>query len=164
MELAIVSDTHIPSRAPDIPDWVRDRVRNADHTIHAGDFVSGEAYEMFETLTDGNLTAVQGNMDTLPHDLSPVETLDLERVTFVVTHGTGSPAGYHDRVTSIIREHAGDDAVGIAGHTHQPEDTVIDGIRLLNPGSATGAPPAPGVSMMTAEVTAGHLEVTLNER
>lgn len=38
MEVALISDTHIPSRASEVPSAFAERVRAAEHTIHAGDF------------------------------------------------------------------------------------------------------------------------------
>jgi len=42
MELAILSDTHVPGQADALPDAFRERVREADHVIHAGDFGSAD--------------------------------------------------------------------------------------------------------------------------
>ena len=163
MRVAILGDTHVPSRANRIPDWVGEEIRRADHTIHTGDFDSPSAYERVADLTDGELTAVRGNMDPADADLPKTATITLEDVTFVVSHGTGSPAGWHDRVAETVREEAGPDAVGIAGHTHEVTDETVDGVRLLNPGSATGASPADRETMYVAEIEEGDLELELLE-
>jgi putative phosphoesterase len=163
MEIAIVSDTHVPSRIARIPDWVRDRLRTADHVVHAGDFDSADALATVEDVAS-DLTAVSGNTD-VALGLPAVETVTLGGVEFVVTHGTGSPVGYEDRVAETVREHAGPGpTVGVAGHTHRVLDTTADGLRLLNPGSATGAPPATRVTMLTATAEDGALSVTVHER
>jgi putative phosphoesterase len=161
--VALVSDTHIPTRASEVPEPFAGRMHDADHVIHAGDFVSREAFDAVEHLAGGALTAVEGNMDR-GLDLPGVATVTIGGVTFVVTHGTGTPAGYEGRVTSAVREHADADAVGVAGHSHDVLDTVHDGIRILNPGSVTGAPPAEATTMMTATVADGEVDVTLHER
>jgi predicted phosphodiesterase len=57
-----------------------------------------------------------------------------------------------------------DGAAPTVGHTHAVVDDTVDGVRLLNPGSATGAAPADRTTMMTAEVTDGDLSVALHER
>lgn len=160
--IAIVSDTHVPSRADSIPEWVADQIRAADHTIHAGDFDSEDAYETIRDLAGGDLTAVRGNMD--PFDLPRVETLVVEKVTFVVTHGTGARHDYEERVAEIVRENrdAGT-TVGVSGHTHEVMDVEVGGLRLLNPGSATAAAPATRETMMAATVEGGNLSVTVHE-
>lgn len=161
MQVAIVSDTHVKSRAAELPDWVRERLRAADHVIHAGDFDSRPALEEIRSLAD-DLTAVGGNMDRAL-DLPAVATVDLGGVRFVVTHGTGPDDGYETRVAATVADHAVADrqTVGVSGHTHGVLDTTVDGYRLLNPGSATGAWPAQEATMMVAEVADGDLDVTV---
>lgn len=176
--LAILADTHVPTRAHAIPGWVADEIRRADHTIHAGDFDSKRAYDRIVDLADGDLTAVRGNMDPATLDLPNTATVDLDGATIVVTHGTGSPAGWHDRVVETAREETGPstDPIAVAGHTHEVVDTTVDGdeqrssgsrtasgdgVRVLNPGSATGASPADRATMFVATVDEGRLDVDL---
>jgi len=162
MDVALISDSHIPSRATRIPNAFRERIRDTDHVIHAGDFDSkGALADMREMASE--LTAVHGNMDP-GVGLPSVRTVELEGVEFVVTHGTGSPRGWEERIASTVREHTTtDDAVGVAGHTHEVTDTMYEGIRLLNPGSVTGASPASRTTMMTATVGNGDRDVTVHE-
>jgi len=162
MELALVSDTHIPSRAREIPEQFVELIRTADHVIHAGDFDSKGAVSTLNELAT-ELTAVAGNMD--PHVGFPqVATLTVEGVEFVVTHGTGPKHNHTQRVfDTVVEEAKTDTPVGVTGHTHELLDTEIDGVRLLNPGSATGAAPAKRTTMMTATVEAGEITVTVHE-
>lgn len=161
--LAIVSDTHIPSRARAISDWVEAEIEAADRVIHAGDFVSSEALATIRDLADGDLTAVTGNMDR-GLSLPPTATLEVAGHTVVVTHGTGSPAGYEDRVRSTARDATEEPvSIAVAGHTHEVLDSPGD-IRILNPGSATGAAPASEVSMMRATVTRESVDVAVLRR
>jgi hypothetical protein len=159
--IAIVSDTHIPSRATEIPDWVREQIASADHVVHAGDFDSEPAYESVSDLA-ADLTAVSGNMDPVSLGLPDVATLSVDGVDFVVTHGSGPIQGYEERVAAIV-EDENPDAIGIAGHTHQVMNKEVDGVRILNPGSATGASPAKTVSLVVAEVEDGDVNVTIHE-
>lgn len=161
--LAIISDSHIPERASELPDPFRERIRSADQVIHAGDFTSDDVLTEIESLADGHLTAVYGNMDPRNLALPAVDTLTTEGVTFVVTHGTGTLEGYEERVTGIVREEADENAIGIAGHTHEVLDTTREGIRLLNPGSITGAPPASRATMMIVDVDDRDVKVTVQE-
>ncbi len=168
MRVAIISDTHVPSRAVGIPAWVRDEVRAADHTIHAGDFDSREAYETVVDLA-AELTAVRGNMDPpmADGDLPEVASVDLDGVRFVVTHGTGALDTYRERVEGVVRAEADDHdgpVVGVSGHTHQLTDERLDDLRLLNPGSATGADPAMRTTMLVVRCSDGAYEVSAEER
>jgi putative phosphoesterase len=162
MELAILSDTHVPGRASGIPDWVRERAEAADHVIHAGDFETPAVVDQVRSLAAGAFTGVRGNIDPASVDLPAVATVECGGVEFVVTHGTGDRIGYEDRVAAVVKEHGGPDAVGVAGHIHEHLDEVHDGVRLLNPGSATGADPATETTMLTATVDDGDLDVTLH--
>ncbi len=157
MRVAVLADTHIPSRAAALPKWVQTELTAADHVIHAGDFDSTATYEQIRELAT-DLTAVRGNMDP-GLGLETVVTRQLAGVDFVVTHGTGSPRQYETRVQTIVtQQHPG--AIGIAGHTHELLDTTVDGTRLLNPGSATGADPADRATMYRLAVSDEAVHVT----
>lgn len=162
-EIAVLSDTHVPSRADSMPQWVETRLRDADHVLHAGDFDSASAYDRVYDLADGNLTAVAGNADPLSLEVPDVATAEFGGVRFVVAHGHGGGlATYTDRVARIVRENGGD--VGVSGHTHELADRTYDELRLLNPGSATGAAPADVTSMLVVTVEDGDVAVTVEKR
>jgi len=156
MQVALVSDSHVPDRADEVPDEVLNACEDADTTAHAGDFVSQDAYDAFEAT--GELVSVRGNMDSVPN-LPRDDTFTAGGVEFVVTHGTGAPIGYEDRVAETARSESGEGAVAVCGHIHEVVDEVHDGIRLLNPGSCTGAPPADRATMMLVEAEEGGIDV-----
>ncbi|WP_254767336.1 metallophosphoesterase family protein [Salinilacihabitans rarus] len=181
MELALISDTHVPERATSIPEPFRERIAAADHVIHAGDFETPDVLEEVRDLAS-DLTAVHGNADPAGIGLPAVADVAVDGVTFVVTHGTIDPvesAVYgHDGLvmrdddwlnaiadTARARTRAwdGEGIVGIGGHSHRVEDEVHDGVRVLNPGSATGAEPAEVATMMTVDVDDGAVDVTVHE-
>ncbi|MFW5896076.1 MAG: metallophosphoesterase family protein [archaeon] len=162
MNVAIVSDSHVPARAAAIPDWALDRMREAEHVIHAGDFDSSKALADVRGVAP-RLTAVAGNMDPRSLGLPDVTSVTLGGVEFVVTHGSGPRRNYRQRVADVVAENATQESfVGVSGHTHNVLDETIDGVRLLNPGSVTGASPASEATMMTVEATDGALEVTVH--
>ncbi len=163
MEIAIISDTHIPSREKRIPEPFEDRIEHAEHVLHAGDFDSTEAFADQQALAE-TLSAVRGNTDP-GLGLPKVQTVTVGGVEFVLTHGTGPASGYERRIARTVAEYADDPerAVGIGGHTHEPMDTARDGIRLLNPGTATGAAPGGAATMLTGTVADGELDLRLHE-
>ena len=161
MDVALISDSHIPSREHEIPPSFRERIEVADHVIHAGDFDSkGALADIRHMATE--LTAVSGNIDP-QIGLPERATVELGGVRFVVTHGTGPHRGWADRVATAVREAADSSAVGVAGHTHELVDTGYEGVRLLNPGSVTGASPADSPTMLTATVEDGSIDVAQHE-
>ena len=179
MVLAILSDTHIPGQAEQIPEEFRGHIEAADHVIHAGDFGSKEALAALQKRS-ATLTAVFGNADPGDIDLPAVASITVSDVTFVVSHGMinfvqravssseGVVFNREDWIDAIIdtakaRAETDGPVVGIGGHTHHVEDETHDGIRVLNPGSATGVGQADGTAtMMTAEVSGDVLDVTVH--
>ena len=159
MRVALVSDSHVPGRAGGIPKEVLEACEDADMTAHAGDFTSTEAYEAFDAT--GELVSVRGNMDRVS-GLPGTETFVAGGVEFVMTHGTGSPAGYEDRVAEAALSES-EDAVAVCGHTHEVMDKVHEGVRLLNPGTCTGAPPGDRATMMLVEAEEGSLDIDVVE-
>lgn len=161
MRVAIVADTHLPSRVQTMPDWIEDLLSGADRTIHAGDFDTPQAHFDVAVMAGGELTAVVGNMDARL-GLPRVATLDAGDVRFAVTHGDGhgTAAAYRRHLVEMARARDADIAVG--GHTHRVLDEVIDGIRVLNPGSATGADPASAPTAMMVDCDAGDCTVTVH--
>jgi putative phosphoesterase len=155
--VAILSDTHLP--AATLPEWVADALEAADHTIHLGDFLTARAHFELRVLAGGEMTAVRGNRDP-GLSLPAVATVDVGGGRFVCTHGNdlGRGEASERALVDLATEH--DAAVAVAGHTHRVLDTVRDGVRLLNPGSATGAPPAEAASILVADCRDGDLTVT----
>jgi hypothetical protein len=162
MRVAILSDTHVPGRVRSVPEWVREEVRAADHAIHAGDWDAPETLALFADLSAGAFTGVRGNVDPPGIDLPRVGTVTLGGVAFVVTHGDGFRPDYRVGVAERARAHADDAAdtvVGVAGHTHQYVDATVDGVRVLNPGSATGNRTRAGATMIRATCADGEIDV-----
>ncbi len=163
--IALVSDSHIPSRASEIPSWVVENIKKSDYTIHVGDFDSKEAFKDFQQIS--NLVCISGNMDSFSTNLPDVNSLEIEGVQFIITHGTGPSRTYKNRVRDLVGNQANIDkynVIGIAGHTHEIMDTVVDGVRILNPGSCTGAAPATSTSMMSVRVEKREVNVDVLEK
>lgn len=53
--------------------------------------------------------------------------------------------------------------VAVGGHSHRVVDDTHEGVRVLNPGTVTGADPGPRTTMMTLEAEDGEVDVTLHE-
>ncbi|KAB7512567.1 YfcE family phosphodiesterase [Halosegnis rubeus] len=184
MEIAVVSDTHIPTRETEIPGPFRERIAAADHTVHAGDFETRAVLDDLRDLAT-DLTAVYGNIDPADIGLPAVADFRAEGVHLVVSHGTLNPveaAVHQTDATTIgsgsevyraaiadtarVRARAWtseDTVVGIGGHIHEVVDEEFEGIRVLNPGSVTGADPAERPTMLTLTLDSGDVDVTLHE-
>ena len=155
MRLLLISDTHVPKRARDLPARVWDEVDAADVVVHAGDWVAPELLDELENRS-ARLVACWGNNDgpALRVRLPERADVTLAGVRFTVVHETGAAAGRDARMSRLYP----DTQVLVFGHSHIPSDTSTEtGLRLLNPGSPTDRRRQPFCTYMTAHVDDGAL-------
>lgn len=132
MLIGLISDTHIPDRARQIPQNVIDAFSDVDLIIHAGDLTSLEVIEELEKTAQ--VMAVQGNMDRVNGiDLPKAKTLEAEGLKIGVVHGEVYPRGDTQQLVYLAKELNAD--ILISGHSHQPKIEQTDGVLLINPGS-----------------------------
>lgn len=132
MLIGLISDTHIPDRARQIPQNVIDAFSDVDLIIHAGDLTSLEVIEELEKTAP--TMAVQGNMDRVNGiDLPKAKTLEAEGLKIGVVHGEVYPRGDTQQLVYLAKELNAD--ILISGHSHQPKIEQTDGVLLINPGS-----------------------------
>jgi putative phosphoesterase len=154
--LLILSDTHLPKRAKDLPAAVWEEVDAADLVIHAGDWVDVSLLDALEQRAR-RLVGVHGNNDhgVLRERLPEVARVELEGLRFGVVHETGPAQGRERRCSERYPELD----VLVFGHSHIPWDTTTPtGLRLLNPGSPTDRRRQPFCTYLTAVVDAGRLD------
>ncbi|MBG0568962.1 metallophosphoesterase family protein [Actinoplanes aureus] len=161
MRLVLISDTHVPKRARDLPGPLWAAIDDADVVIHAGDWVDVSLLDAL-TARSARLIACYGNNDgrELRERLPEIAYADLDGVRLAVVHETGPAAGREQRSAARFP----DVDLLVFGHSHIPWDTVApSGLRLLNPGSPTDRRRQPFATYMTASVDAGALTgVTLH--
>jgi putative phosphoesterase len=155
MRLVLTSDTHLPSRAPDLPAALWAAIDHADVVVHAGDWTSEELLDRLLERS-ARLVGVFGNNDygALRERLPEVARVELGGVRFAVVHETGAKEGRERRADLAYP----DTDVLVFGHSHIPWDTVSPrGLRLLNPGSPTDRRRMPRATFLTATVDEGAL-------
>lgn len=161
MRLLLISDTHLPKRARDLPAPVWAAVDAADVVFHAGDWVDEAALDALAARSR-RLIAVYGNNDGpgLRARLPLVARETLDGVRFAVVHETGPATNRETRCAAAYP----DTDVLVFGHSHIPWDTTAPtGLRLLNPGSPTDRRRQPYATYMTATLRDGALaEVELH--
>jgi len=151
--LLLLSDTHVPARARELPRAVWDEVDAADVVVHAGDWTSVELLDLVERRA-ARLVAVCGNNDhgALRERLPGVARVEIESVRIAVVHETGGKEGRERRMDAAYP----DVDVLVFGHSHIPWDsTTPRGLRLLNPGSPTDRRRQPHATVMRATLDAG---------
>jgi hypothetical protein len=137
LRLAILSDTHIPTRLADIPAKVYEVCGDADLVLHAGDHVRPDVIADLERVAA--VKAVQGNMDGpdlahLPERLS----MDLEGFRVCMAHGSGAPFRLEKRVLSWFDDC--DPDIVVFGHTHTYMEKTAGDTLILNPGAVSARP------------------------
>ncbi|MFD9130282.1 metallophosphoesterase family protein [Kitasatospora sp. NPDC059571] len=155
MQLLLVSDTHVPSRARRLPDDLLAAIATADAVVHAGDWTDTDTLDLLESLSR-RLIGVHGNNDgpALRARLPETARADLGGLRLGVVHETGPAQGRERRCA----ERFPDLDVLVFGHSHIPWDTTTArGLRLLNPGSPTDRRRQPFCTYMTAQVQDGRL-------
>ncbi|MGV9698662.1 metallophosphoesterase family protein [Streptomyces sp. NPDC003470] len=156
MRLLLMSDTHLPKRARELPAPLLAEIPRADVVLHAGDWVDTDTLDLLEARSR-RLVAVYGNNDGpgLRARLPEVARADLGGLRFGVVHETGAAQGREARCAARFP----DLDVLVFGHSHIPWDTTArTGLRLLNPGSPTDRRRQPYCTYMTATATGGRLE------
>lgn len=129
----MLSDTHIPNAAVDMPAKVYVALEGVDLILHAGDMATPEALEKIEGIA--KVKAVRGNMDRFPtlKELPIKSVVEIGGVRIGLIHGYGPP---HDLADRIGHEFEDVDAI-VFGHTHRPMNEVRNGVLYFNPGSPT---------------------------
>jgi hypothetical protein len=130
--IGVISDTHIPTRAREIPSEVFQIFQGAKYIVHAGDFVAPEAIGELEKIAP--VVGVKGNMDYPAIDFPEVSSLEVMGWRIGIIHDSFSPFRM-SKMKRVAGENNFD--VLIFGHTHRPFIKKEGGILFLNPGSPT---------------------------
>jgi putative phosphoesterase len=158
MQIAVVSDTHLPRGSRAIPDACVERMRSADLVLHAGDLMAPLVLEDLRALGPP-IAAVYGNMDgrDLRRVLPERQVVDAGGARIGLIHDAG-PA--HGRLRRMRMAFPDCDAV-VFGHSHIPLHEERDGFAIFNPGSPTERRRAPRHTMGIATIQDGRLTFEL---
>ena len=137
--IGVVSDTHGILRPE-----AEKSLQPCDLIVHAGDIGAAEILDKLKIMAP--VVAVRGNMDSglWAADLPTWDVVEIRGRFIYVIHDVARMDA--DPVA------AGFDAV-ITGHSHRPENHLIDGVLYFNPGSA-------GPRRFRLPVTVGRLTLT----
>jgi uncharacterized protein len=150
MEIAIISDTHMPKGRRRLPPECVARLRAAGLVIHAGDLATLDVLAELQALNP-RVLAVHGNVDeaAVRRVLPAAAQIDLEGHRLAVLHDAGPATG---RLRRLRRRFPEANAV-IFGHSHIPLHEVDPhGFQILNPGSPTERRRAPHHTMAVATI------------
>ena len=157
MKMLVISDTHIPVTADQLPQVILKEAQTCDYCFHAGDLVEYNIIEELSKLT--TVHAVYGNMDdgNTKKRLPSKKIVTIEGVTFALIHGSGSLINIISTVTDAFQNDLDKINILIFGHSHLPTDQEINGRIYFNPGSPTDKIYAPYCSYGIIELKDGKI-------
>jgi putative phosphoesterase len=156
MLIAVISDTHLPRGARQLPDACLARIAAADLLLHAGDFLTLPVLRDLEAIGP-SVVGVHGNMDSAEvRRVLPAErVVEAGGARIAMVHDAGTRRGRLERLRRRFGERA--DAV-VFGHSHLPlHERSDDGFQIFNPGSPTERRRAPVHTMGIARVEGGRV-------
>jgi len=135
MKIAVLSDTHVPFAAKELPKDIYKNLEHADAIIHAGDFQVAAVIDTLQSIAP--FYGVCGNMDggDIRQQLPVRRIIEINGFAIGVMHGWGSPAGLEDRILASFKDDRID--VLIYGHSHRAQLENNGNVLLFNPGSPT---------------------------
>jgi putative phosphoesterase len=158
VEIAIISDTHMPRGRRRLPESCVARLRAADLIIHAGDLVAMSVLD--ELRSYGDVVAVRGNVDEadVQTALPATAVVAAAAARIAVIHDAGPARGRLER----LRARFPDVQAVIFGHSHIPlHEQAPDGFRIFNPGSPTDRRRQPAFTMGVARARGSKLSFEL---
>ncbi|GGG11416.1 metallophosphoesterase family protein [Paenibacillus abyssi] len=136
MRIGVLSDTHMPKMAKQLPRQLVHDFRNADLIIHAGDWCDLSVYDELVQLAP--VEGVAGNNDgnAIVKRFGYVQVIQFAGKRIGVVHGHGGGRGTTEqRAMEAFKGQPLD--VIIFGHSHIPVAREVKGKLLFNPGSPT---------------------------
>ena len=158
MQIAVISDTHLPRGTRRLPEDCVARLKTADLIVHAGDLMALSVLHQLQSYAP--VVAVHGNVDDaeLREVLPEAATLEAGGARIGVIHDAGPARG---RLARLRRRFPEADAA-IFGHSHLPlHERGEDGFQIFNPGSPTERRRAPHRTMGLAAVGDGRVAFEL---
>lgn len=133
MKLLLVSDTHVPVYLKSLPSSLIDLAKEVDAVMGLGDYIDLNTVLELRSVAK-NFYAVHGNMDDVDvkETLPQVLTVHLGEIDIGLCHGWGPPYQLRERILKLFEKKP---HVIFYGHTHFPDDSQIEGVRFINPGS-----------------------------
>ncbi|HKO29489.1 MAG TPA: metallophosphoesterase family protein [Solirubrobacteraceae bacterium] len=158
VQIAVISDTHLPRGTRRLPDACVERLRRADLIVHAGDLMTIAVLRELEAY--GDVVAVHGNVDDaeVRAALPASALVEASGARIAVTHDAGPAKG---RLARMRHRFPKADAV-VFGHSHIPlHERAEDGFQIFNPGSPTERRRSPSHTMGIARADEGQVSFEL---
>lgn len=159
MRIGIISDTHMPRSAKQIPNELRKGLQGVELVLHAGDWTNPEIIDAFEQIAP--VDGVAGNNDgtEIRQRLGRKKIIELAGFRVGIVHGDGTQKTTEVRAWEAFAQEQVD-AI-IFGHSHIPFLQSHKGVLLFNPGSPTDKRRQPrfsyGLMELSDKIRAKHV-------
>jgi len=132
MLIGLISDTHIPDQAQELPPQIKDIFCGVDLILHAGDVYEVSVLDELECLAPVLAARGDDDLEVLgDRRVKDKHILTIDGVTIWLTHQRYWDWDEHD--WSVHRPN-----VIVFGHTHKTKiEYQKEGVLLINPGSPT---------------------------
>lgn len=151
LRVLVLSDTHVPGRARDLPGAVWLAAERADLILHAGDVTAGWVLDALARFAP--VFAVRGNLDGDELVLPPARVVEVGAVRIGLVHGHEGP-GRTTAERALAAFRGGRVDAVVFGHSHLPHaERTAGGVWLVNPGSPTDPRAAPAPSFAWLRLT-----------
>ncbi|MDQ0255658.1 putative phosphoesterase [Evansella vedderi] len=134
MKIVVVSDTHIPKRAKELPQPRLRKLKTTDRIIHAGDWQTIDVFHQLSAFAP--VDGVFGNVDR--EDIKKI--MPEKKIITIKGWKIGIFHGHGDRKTTekrAIEALYGEVDCVVFGHSHIPYLRYVKKTLLFNPGSPT---------------------------
>lgn len=141
MLIGLISDTHIPDHAKELPSQLKEVFRGVDLILHAGDIYLPSVLDELEQIAP--ILASEGDDDPLEiksdQRVKQQQVITVEGITIYLVHDKLWPSRpYPEGILRTINpQNRSIPDVIVSGHTHSTRLERRSNLLLVNPGSAT---------------------------
>lgn len=135
MRIGIISDTHMPTRAKQLPQALRTGLSGVDMILHAGDWTKLDVADALQQIAPVDGVAGNNDGEDIIRRFGRKKILTLAGYRIGIVHGDGFKKTTEVRAWEAF---AGDKVdIILFGHSHVPFLRRHQGVLVFNPGSAT---------------------------
>lgn len=133
MKIGVISDTHMPARARELPAELLAALHAVDMILHAGDLTTADVLESLRAIAP--TVAVRGNVDSASVRvlLPDKQVIEADGFRIGLVHGDGSSLSTLERARRAFSDV---DCI-VFGHSHVPTVEKRGSVLMVNPGSPT---------------------------
>ncbi|MFD1020342.1 metallophosphoesterase family protein [Thalassobacillus hwangdonensis] len=159
MKVVVLSDTHMPTKAKQLPVRLLEELKTAELILHAGDWQSLNVYDTLSTFAE--VKGVTGNVDgnDMKEKFPEQQIIEVGKYRIGLVHGHGEKKTTEKRAIEAFEDTEVD--IIVYGHSHIPVTRYFKKTLLFNPGSPTDKRALPyysfGILHLGEELKAEHI-------